>query len=313
MELRHLRYYVAAGEEEHFGRASEKLHITRPAVSKMIADLEEELGFPLFEREGRRVRLTPAGRKLLPDVRAVMHMLTDAFAAAKKISQGKSGSLSVGYGTLTLHNELFRESIKRFKDEYPDVSLNLVELPTRQQPKAIVEGRIQAGFMHFGARPLGKEKKRRPALLPTQDESVLEWHEIETGHLGVVMEKGHELASRKSLSLEDLSGQHFIVVPNSSASPSYGVLYSMCQEAGFEPEVVQEVASISSMLNLISVNMGIALCVMGKHFAYPSQLRVVPLRGVEYTTSFAVGWLKGRHDPLIEALLDCVRKVTGTR
>ena len=89
------------------------------------------------------------------------------------------------------------------------------------------------------------------------------------------------------------------------------MLYSMCQQAGFEPEVVQEVASISSMLNLISVDMGIALCVMGPHFAYPPQLHVVPLRRVQYTTTFALGWLKGRQDPLIEALLESVTKTAA--
>lgn len=94
MELRHLRYFIAAADEQHFGRASERLHVTRPAVSKIVADLEDELGLRLFERKGHRVTLTPAGRHLLPDIKAVMHMLTDAFAAAKKISEGKSGRLS---------------------------------------------------------------------------------------------------------------------------------------------------------------------------------------------------------------------------
>lgn len=311
MELRHLRYFIAAAEEQHFGRASEKLHVTRPAVSKLVADLEDELGLLLFERHGHRVVLTPAGRNLLPDVRAVMHMLTDAFASAKKISEGKSGNLSVGYGTLTLHNELFRASVKVFKEAHPDVSLSLVELPTRDQPKALVEGRIHAGFMHFGEMPPEAGRKKRHTLLPTQDESVLEWRTIEKGQVGVMMEKGHALARRKTLSLSDLTGERFIVVPNSSASPGYGVLYSLCQQAGFVPQVVQEVASISSMLNLISVDMGIGLCVTGPHFTFPSQLQVVPLCRIPYTTSFVLGWLKGRRDPLVESFLGSVMSAAG--
>lgn len=313
MQLRHLRYFIAAAEEQHFGRASEKLHVTRPAVSRLIADLESELGMLLFERQGHRVTLTPAGRRLLPDVKAVMLMLTDAFTAAKKVSEGKSGTLSIGYGTLTLHNVLFRDSIKKFKESNPDVSLTLVELPTHEQPKALAEGRIHVGFMHFGAMPSAPKRKRRPALLPMQDESVLEWSTIETGRLGVIMEKGHPRANRKHLSLKDLAGERFIVVPNSSASPGYGMLYSMCQQAGYEPHVVQEVDSIASLLNLVSVDMGIGLCVMGKHFMYPSQLRIVPLRQVAYSTSFVVGWLRGRRDPLVDALLEAVRNTQGAK
>lgn len=310
MELRHLRYFIAAAEEQHFGRASEKLHVTRPAVSKIVADLEEELGMLLFERQGHRVSLTPAGRKLLPDMKAVMHMLTDSFAAAKKISEGKSGNLSIGYGTLTLHNQLFRASIKKFKEANPDVSLTLVELPTLAQPKALAEGRIHVGFMHFGALEAGPQRKKRPSLLAVQDETGLEMHTLETGSIGVLMEKTHRLAREKQLSLKDLAGERFVLVPKSSASPGYGMLYSLCQEAGYEPDVAQEVNSISTMLNLVSVGVGIGLCVIGKNFAYPSQIRVVPLRQVAYTTSFVVGWLKGRRDPLIDALLDAVRSVS---
>ena len=103
------------------------------------------------------------------------------------------------------------------------------------------------------------------------------------------------------------------MVPNSKATPGFGMLYSLCQQAGFEPQVVQEVDTISSMLNLVSVDMGVGLCVIGRHFAYPPQLRVVPLRHVDYATRFAVGWLKGRRDPLVYAFLDVVKKVAAAR
>ncbi len=72
MELRHLRYFIAAAEEEHFGRASERLFVTRPAVSQMVADLEKELGTQLFERLAHKVRLTAAGRTLLPALQGLL-------------------------------------------------------------------------------------------------------------------------------------------------------------------------------------------------------------------------------------------------
>ena len=75
MELRHLRYFMAVAEEEHFGRASDRLCVTRPAVSQIIADLEDELGTPLFERLAHRVKLTAAGRALLPRLQEVMTQL----------------------------------------------------------------------------------------------------------------------------------------------------------------------------------------------------------------------------------------------
>ena len=99
MELRHIRYFIAAAEEEHFGRASDRLHVTRPAVSQIIADLEQEISTPLFERLAHRVRLTAAGRSLLPQLQAVMAHLNEAMAQAKRVGEGKTGSLNIGYGS----------------------------------------------------------------------------------------------------------------------------------------------------------------------------------------------------------------------
>jgi DNA-binding transcriptional LysR family regulator len=119
MELRHVRYFVAAAEEEHFGRASSRLHVSRPAVSQMVADLEEELGTPLFERMAQRVKLTAAGRALLPQFQMVMSDLSQAVAIAKRVGQGKTGALNIGYGSLTLLHPLFRAAMKAVSRTVP--------------------------------------------------------------------------------------------------------------------------------------------------------------------------------------------------
>jgi DNA-binding transcriptional LysR family regulator len=306
VELRHLRYFIAAAEAEHFGRASEKLCVTRPAVSQIIADLEAELGIALFERLAHRVRLTAAGRALLPRVQTVMADLNDALAMAKRVGDGKSGTLNVGYGSLTLLHSLFRAAVKQFRETYPDVTLSLFEMPTSMQPKALAEGKIHAGFMHFAPRSTLLRKKRGEGVLP-QDETALEWVKIQNGELGVVVHNDHRLAGRKSVTLPELAGERFVVVPRSSSSPGYGPLYALCQQAGFEPNIVQEVSTITSQLNLISVGMGIGLAVMGKNFTYPNSLAVVPLKEVSYTTTFVFGWAKGTKDPVLDKMIDIVK------
>lgn len=306
MELRHLRYFMAAAEEEHFGRASDRLHVTRPAVSQIIADLEEELGTKLFERLAHRVKLTAAGKALLPQLQAVMNDLNDALTMTKRVGQGKSGTLNIGYGSLTLLHSLFRDSIKAFHEMYPDVTLSLLEMPTSEQPRALSEGRIHGGFMHFGPKPAMLRKRSGAGAMP-QDETVLDWVKIQTGKLGLVVPHDHRLARRKSVVLSELANESFVVVPVSASSPGYGPLYTLCQKAGFEPKIVQEVSSIASQLNLISVGMGIGLAVTGKNFTYPSTLTVVPLEEVNYSTTFVFGWVKGECDPALERMIDIVR------
>lgn len=306
MELRHLRYFIAAAEEEHFGRASDRLCITRPAVSQIISDLESELGTPLFERLAHRVRLTAAGRALLPDLQVIMRDLNQAFVKAKRVGQGKTGSLNIGYGSLTLMNSLFRAAIKQFRESYPEVTLSLIEISTPEQPRAFAEKKIHGGFMHFGpSRKLLRE--RRGEGEAPQDETVLDWVPIQTGGLGVAMPKEHRLARRKSVTLEDLADEQFVVVPQSSSTPGYGPLFALCQKAGFEPNIVQEVSNNATQLNLITVGMGIGLITTGRNFIYPASLSVVPLSGIDYTTSFIFGWVKGESDPVLDRMIEIIK------
>jgi DNA-binding transcriptional LysR family regulator len=307
MELRHIRYFIAAAEEQHFGRAAERLHVTRPAVSQIIADLESELGTPLFERLAHHVRLTAAGRTLLPHCVRIVDELNDAFAITKRVGQGKRGTLSIGYGSLTLMHSIFRAAVKQFRETYPEVSLSLIEMSSGLQSKAIADKKINAGFMHLGPGP-GRMHKRRTEF-SNREGTVLESLRIQTSSLGVAVSTDHWLANKSSVSLKDLASEPFVVDPRSSSSPSVGQLYTLCQKAGFEPNVVQEVSTIASQLNLISCGMGIGLAVMGKGFTYPSGLTLVPLDNITYPVNFIFGWMKGEKDPTLDRMIEIVKSL----
>jgi len=297
---------MAAAEEEHFGRASDRLHVTRPAVSQIIADLEDEIGTPLFERLAHGVRLTAAGRALLPQVRVMLANLNEAVLITKRVGEGKSGTLNIGYGSLTLMHSLFRGAIKQFREANPEVALSLFEMSTTDQPRALAQGKIHAGFMHFGpGRALAR--KRHSAGVAGQDETVLDWFRIQTGGLGVAVPNDHRLARKKSVTIADLAGEPFVMVPGSSASPGYGPLHALCQKAGFEPNVVQECGTISAQLNLVSVGMGVGLVVTGRNLNYPVGLTVVPLDEVNYPTTFVFAWVKDHKDPPLECMLEIIK------
>ncbi|NIF56077.1 LysR substrate-binding domain-containing protein [Burkholderia sp. Ax-1724] len=308
MELRHLRYFIAAAEEEHFGRAAVRLHITRPAVSQIIADLEGELGTPLFERLAHTVKLTAAGRTLLPQLVRMMDDLNEAIAITKRVGHGMTGTLRIGYGSLTLMHSLFKAAVKLFRATYPEINLSLVEVSTSQQPKALAEGKIDAGFMHLGPNP--HPGKRRTEINMEREGIVLDSICIQTGSIGVAVPNDHRFARRKSLTLEDLADEPLVVDPKSSSSLSYGQLYAFCQAAGFEPNIVQEVSTIASQLNLISVGMGIGLAVMGKNFHYPSDVTVIPLMNLNYSTRFIFGWVHRQNDPVLDKMIEIVKNLS---
>src|SRR5438093_9671394 len=99
MELRHLRYFVSVGEEEHYGRAAERLHVAQPALSRQIQDLEKEIGFALFDRLPRGVKLSAAGKLFLSDARRILQDVEDAKRRAERIAHGRAGTLRIGIAT----------------------------------------------------------------------------------------------------------------------------------------------------------------------------------------------------------------------
>src|SRR6266699_5109394 len=113
MELRHLRYFVGVGEEQHYGRAAERLHVAQPALSRQIQDLEKELGFLLFDRLPRGVRLNAAGQLFLGDARRILQDVEEAKRRAERIALGKAGTLRIGIAmALSWHGvvvDAFRE------------------------------------------------------------------------------------------------------------------------------------------------------------------------------------------------------------
>src|ERR1700687_2940279 len=97
MELRPLRYFVVVGEEQHYGRAAERLGIAQPALSRQIQDLEKELGFTLFGRLPSGVKLSAAGKLFLRDARRILQDVDEAKLRAERVATGKAGTLRIGF------------------------------------------------------------------------------------------------------------------------------------------------------------------------------------------------------------------------
>lgn len=126
LELRHLRYFVAVAEELHFGRAAARLHLSQPPLSQQIRRLEEILGYPLFVRTSRSVKLTSAGEILLERARRTLRNVQRDIDEIRSVGEGEVGSLNVGFvgsAMLTMLPEIFR----KYREAYPRVHLRLYE------------------------------------------------------------------------------------------------------------------------------------------------------------------------------------------
>src|ERR1700752_1185624 len=147
MELRHLRYFVAVGEEQHYGRAAERLRVAQPALSRQIQDLEEEIGFKLFDRLPRGVKISLAGELFLNEARRILEEVTEAIARAQRVAKGQSGTLRVGFTENASWHGVIPNSFRRFRERQPDAELQLHPLASLEQLAAIRSGRLDAGFV----------------------------------------------------------------------------------------------------------------------------------------------------------------------
>src|SRR5258708_26710485 len=124
MELRHLRYFVAVGEEQHSRRAAERLRVAQPALSRQIQELEEELGFKLFERLPRGVKISEAGRLFLKDARQILEQVGEATVRAKRVATGQSGTLQVGFVESISWHGVVPDAFHQFREDRKSTRLN---------------------------------------------------------------------------------------------------------------------------------------------------------------------------------------------
>jgi DNA-binding transcriptional LysR family regulator len=204
MELRHLRYFVAVGEEQHYGRASRRLRVAQPALSRQIQDLEEEVGFKLFDRLPRGVKLNPAGKLFLEDARRILQEVSDAAVRAGRVARGRSGTLRVGFTENSSWRGVVPDSFRRFREQQPDAELQLHPAPSLDQMEAIRSGRLDAGFVNF-----------MPKADPELDQLT-----VANQHVELALPKRHPLAKLKKLRLRDLVDVAFVWFPR-WASPAF--------------------------------------------------------------------------------------------
>src|SRR5882724_13622960 len=125
MEMRQLRYFIAAGEEQHFGRAARRLRVVQPVISRQIQTLEREIGFELFERLPRSVIITEAGKLFLDAACRTLEEVNRATERAKRVAFGQSGTLRIGFVESISWQGVIPDSLRDFRLRHPDVELQL--------------------------------------------------------------------------------------------------------------------------------------------------------------------------------------------
>jgi DNA-binding transcriptional LysR family regulator len=239
--LRHLPYFMAAAEEQHFQRAAARMNITQSALSRRIRDLEQHLGgAALFVRLPRGVELTEAGRSLLEDARRILGEVEEARKRTARIAQGDEGRLEVGYNVGVLRHAFLRDALQAFRRRFPKVSLKLRSLSTTEQLARLRTGEIDAGLLYHEV-----------------VDPPFEFRDLYVDDFVLALPKTHRLAAARQLQLRDLRDEDFIWFTKSPALHIADRMLAACEASGFTPRVSIDSPTSEATLRLVASGMGI--------------------------------------------------------
>jgi DNA-binding transcriptional LysR family regulator len=279
MDLRHLRYFSAVAEELSFSRASERLRIAQPALSRAVQEIEAELGVVLLERNRRRVRLTPAGRVLLREGAILFDRWDEAVRRVRRTAAGEEGELRIGYigpPTQPFLGRLLRE----YRQRFPYVAVHLEERTPERVWEMLVRGRLSVAL----TRPV-------PALEGSGLKTLL----LRNERLGAVLPPGHRHEGRRSLGWRHLAREPMVVLARREGVSLHDAVITGCREAGFSPKIVSTPSLIGTVLTCVEAGEGIGL-VPASVVPPGSPLRFVPLTPPA-TVPLVLAWQEAEDAP----------------
>ena len=292
MELRHLRYFVAAAEEENFHRAAIRLHIAQPALSRRIRDLEYELKVQLFERDRKRVRLSAAGRSYLTDARRMLERMELAGRRALGIANGEVGTLTIGLRDTHMRNAVVAQAISTFIAKHQEIELKLDPETHHVVADALLNGTVDAAFLY--SRP--------------RDNPVIEYVEISKERFAVALASGHPLARRRTLSLADLKNERLLWIHRDLAPAIFDKVIASCESSGFTPKIVHYGANEITRLHLVGVGMGITFVHASVVNRWPG-VAIRPLTDLDVPMSLDLAWHRNKRSPSLDRLIEVVTEL----
>ncbi|MCV0387737.1 MAG: LysR family transcriptional regulator [Nitrobacter sp.] len=242
MDLRHLRYIVASARNGSFSAAAHEFNVRQPIVSKRIKEVEDELEVKLFVRSTAGARLTLAGEAFVVEARRIIGDFDRLAERARASGAGKLGRIVVGL-YISLSQGALRTFIDDFRERYPDIDLELLEVPFAEMIAGLHSGRIDAALI------LGD-----PGKCEVLDSFAL-WSE----HLVVALPQGHPLADKPVVYWPELKGERFLISHNDPGPDIRNILLRHLAAPSDHPEIVTLRLNRDNILSEVGSGEGISL------------------------------------------------------
>lgn len=284
MDSRQIECFLAVVEELHFGRAAKKLHLAEQPLGCQVRKLEEEVGFKLFERTTRSVKLTPAGASFAVDAQRILVQGRCAVDTARLISQGKAGMIRLGYESATVVS-ILPGFVKLFRTKYPEISLELVE-HSKEGLKPLANGDTDACLI------------TRYVRLPQGFEYV----PIMKDRAVIALSREHSLANKASLDLSALADVPFLGYAGANGESANRFMSQLVEYAGADCPILHEAETCTAILALVSAGLGFTIVTESMSKLFSEDVRFVPLADPRVGVDYGLAFGEGDERPIAESL-----------
>lgn len=243
MDVGQLQAFIAVAEELHFARAAERLQVVPSAVSQQISRMERELGGRLFDRTSRTVRLTPAGQVLLEEATAVLAAVRRAEAETRLAMRAMGSTLRVGYAS-SGQGSLILAAVMSFETEFPDLRVDLYDLPSPDVVAAVAMGELDAGFAWQSETP-----------------NILRSLPVAHGAFAVLMRSDHRLARFPRVAVSDICAEQFVLARRDNNPRLYDHIVAALRTEGVAPRIRRHVGGVATMTAVVNVGDGLGVAV----------------------------------------------------
>lgn len=290
VEIRYLRYFVAAAEHGSFRKAACVLNVRVSAVSRRVRDLEDQLGASLFQRHAGGVCLTLAGQRFLRRVRVALQQISDGAKDVAAIGRAQEGGIKVGIFSSLASGFLF-ELLRAYDKEHSGVLVELVDGNPAEHVLAVRQLRLDVAFITGTAT----------------------WGDCETEHLWservfVVLPCAHRLVAKDEVSWHDLSGESFIVSDAAPGPEIHDYLVQRLAGLGHHPAVHAHYVGRDVLLSMVAVGRGLTLT---SEATTAAQIPCIAYRPIaEEVLPFSAIWSSKNDNPAWRRLLSLARTMS---
>lgn len=287
MEIRHLRYFLAIAEAGGFARAAARLRVAQSALSRQIADLEEELKVRLFDRSRRGVQLTYPGECFLEDARRMMAGMERAQLRAFDAQNGKVGALAIGMVESFSWHDLVTRPIYDFRRENPAVSLSLAMMTTVDQLAALREQKISAGVMLHRA---------------VQDKALAKLV-LYTDRLMLAVHQDSRFARHPPKKLAELTREEFFWIPRAANPAYYDDVVGFCRDRGLALRLTSGGMVHSASLSFVAAGLGSTFVVSEVRWRKPKNVAIVPVGDLDIKVTLELVWHRENRQQALQNLV----------